>query len=108
MEPVHLVKGVQRSEEYRKVNPMGQVPALVIDDMTLTQSVAIMEYLHDTHPEAGLLPTNPKERAKVRMITEVIASGTQPIQVNHIEYLYIQPSKQKNISEPISDAPALL
>ena len=83
MEPVHLVKGVQRSEEYRKVNPMGQVPALVIDDITLTQSVAIMEYLHDTHPDAGLLPTNPKERAKVRMITEVIASGTQPIQVNH-------------------------
>ena len=81
MEPVHLVKGVQRSEEYKKVNPMGQVPALVIDDMTLTQSVAIMEYLHDTHPESGLLPTNPKERAKVRMITEVIASGTQPIQV---------------------------
>ena len=81
MEPVHLVKGVQRSDEYREVNPMGQVPALVIDDMTLTQSVAIMEYLHDTHPEAKLLPTNPKERAKVRMLTEVIASGTQPIQV---------------------------
>ena len=109
MEPVHLVKGVQRSEEYRKVNPMGQVPALVIDDMTLTQSVAIMEYLHDTHPEAGLLPTDPKKRAKVRMVTEVIASGTQPIQVKVIQ-TSIKNSfdQQTTISEPISDAPALL
>ena len=40
-----------------------------------------MEYLHDLHPEAGLLPNCPKRRAVVRMISEVIASGIQPIQV---------------------------
>ena len=49
--------------------------------LTLTQSVAIMEYLHDLHPEAGLLPSCPERRAVVRMISEVIASGIQPIQV---------------------------
>ena len=53
-------------------------------DLTLTQSVAIMEYLHDTHPGAGLLPVNPGARARVRMVTEIICSGTQPIQVNYI------------------------
>ena len=40
-----------------------------------------MEYLHDLHPEAGLLPNCPERRAVVRMISEVIASGIQPIQV---------------------------
>ena len=39
-----------------------------------------MEYLHDLHPEAGLLPNKPESRAKVRMISELIASGIQPIQ----------------------------
>ena len=106
MEPVHLVKGVQHSEEYRRVNPMGQVPALVIDDMTLTQSVAIMEYLHDTNPEAGLLPASPKERAKVRMISEVIASGTQPIQVRAC--FTCDQLDVVIFSEPGSDAPPLL
>ena len=43
-----------------------------------------MEYLHDTHPGAGLLPVNPVARARVRMVTEIICSGTQPIQVNII------------------------
>ena len=106
MEPVHLVNGVQHSEEYRRVNPMGQVPALVIDDMTLTQSVAIMEYLHDTNPEAGLLPASPKERAKVRMISEVIASGTQPIQVR--AFFTCDQLDVVIFSEPGSDAPPLL
>ena len=53
-------------------------------DLTLTQSVAIMEYLHDTHPGAGLLPVSPGDRARVRMVTEIICSGTQPIQVHYI------------------------
>ena len=48
--------------------------------MTLTQSVAIMEYINDTNPEAGLIPGDPAHRAKVRMVTEIICSGIQPIQ----------------------------
>jgi len=82
MVPIHLVRngGEQHGEEYKSINPMGQVPALVIDDLTLTQSVAIMEYINDTNPGCGLLPSDPKERAKVRMISEIIASGIQSIQ----------------------------
>ena len=59
---------------------MKQVPTLKINGLTLTQSVAIMEYIHDLHPEAGLLPSKPESRALVRMISEMIASGIQPIQ----------------------------
>ena len=44
-----------------------------------------MEYLHDLHPEAGLLPSSPDKRAVVRMISEMIASGIQPIQVREGE-----------------------
>ena len=54
---------------------------LPLAGLTLTQSVAIMEYLHDLHPKAGLLPSSPDQRAVVRMISEMIASGIQPIQV---------------------------
>ena len=43
--------------------------------MTLTQSVAIMEYINDTNPEDGLIPGDPAHRAKVRMVTEIICSG---------------------------------
>merc|ERR1712215_528754 len=79
---VHLVKngGEQHSEKFRKLNPLGQVPALDIDGVLLTQSVAIMEYINDTHPEGNLLPEDPKMKAKVRMISEMICSGIQPIQ----------------------------
>ena len=80
--PIHLVKGggEQHSESYKKLNPLGQVPTLEIDGLLLTQSVAIMEYIHDTHPQAKILPEDPATRAKVRMITEMICSGIQPIQ----------------------------
>ena len=59
---------------------MRQVPTLKINGLTLTQSVAIMEYIHDLHPEAGILPSKPETRAVVRMISEMISSGIQPIQ----------------------------
>lgn len=68
---VHLVKGEQRTAEHRQLNPLGQVPAIVIDagngkTCTVTQSVAIMEYLEERYPEGQrLLPDNIERRAKV-------------------------------------------
>ena len=53
-------------------------------DLTLTQSVAIMEYVHDMRPSSKLLPDSVEERAKVRMVTEIVASGIQPLQVSKI------------------------
>ncbi|XP_020841839.1 maleylacetoacetate isomerase isoform X2 [Phascolarctos cinereus] len=81
--PVHLIKdgGQQFSEEFQTLNPMSQVPALKIDGVTLTQSLAIIEYLEETRPTpVRLLPQDPKKRASVRMISDLIASGIQPLQ----------------------------
>ncbi|KAK7105096.1 maleylacetoacetate isomerase-like [Littorina saxatilis] len=80
--PVHLVKdgGEQNKEEYKSKNPMGQVPALVIDGLTLTQSLPIIEYLEETRPDNPVLPKEPGKRAQARAIAEVINSGIQPLQ----------------------------
>lgn len=80
--PVHLVAdgGRQHTPEHRAVNPMRQVPVLLDDGRPLTQSVAILEYLEECHPEPPLLPADPWSRARVRQLTEVINSGIQPIQ----------------------------
>jgi maleylacetoacetate isomerase len=81
---VHLVEGGQHDDEYKaKRNPMAQVPSLHIDDVTLSQSVAILEYLEETRSHNGqssLLPADAKLRAKVRQVVELINSGIQPIQ----------------------------
>src|SRR5690606_478597 len=62
-------------------NPMRQVPLLVLDDgRTLAQSVAILEYLEETHPTPPLLPQDPYLRGKVRQIVEIVNSGIQPLQ----------------------------
>ncbi|XP_028293783.1 maleylacetoacetate isomerase isoform X2 [Gouania willdenowi] len=80
--PVNLIKdgGLQHTEQYKAVNPMQQVPALQIDGLTLSQSLAMIEYIDETRPGPRLLPDDPKERAQVRMISDLIASGIQPLQ----------------------------
>ncbi|XP_062973970.1 maleylacetoacetate isomerase isoform X2 [Elgaria multicarinata webbii] len=80
--PVNLVKdgGQQLSSEFQTVNPMQQVPALKIDGITLSQSLAIIEYLEETRPNPKILPQDPKKRAQVRMISDHITSGIQPLQ----------------------------
>ena len=58
---VNLMQGKQREESFRKVNPMAAIPALVDDDGTvLFESLAILEYLDETHPNPPLLPKEPK------------------------------------------------
>lgn len=81
--PIHLVRegGAQHREDYRKKNPMRQVPLLELDDgRTLAQSVAILEYLEELHPEPPLLPKDPYLRAKVRQLVEMVNAGIQPLQ----------------------------
>ncbi|XP_063097640.1 maleylacetoacetate isomerase isoform X3 [Cavia porcellus] len=80
--PVHLIKdgGQQFSEKFQTLNPMKQVPTLKIDGLTISQSLAIIEYLEETRPTPRLLPQDPKKRASVRMISDLIASGIQPLQ----------------------------
>ncbi len=76
---VHLRDGAQRSDDYLKVNPQGLVPALTDDGATIGQSLAIIEYLDETHPEPPLLPADPRDRARVRQIALTIACDIHPI-----------------------------
>ena len=79
---VHLAKGggQQHSAEYRALNPQGRVPFLVDGDVKLSQSLAIIEYLDETHPQPPLLPKDPVGRARVRQIALAIAADIQPLQ----------------------------
>ena len=75
------IGGEQHSDEYKSVNPLGQVPTLVIDDMTLTQSLPIIEYLEETRPDVNpLLPGNPKLRVRGSLysITFLLDMDTYP------------------------------
>jgi maleylpyruvate isomerase len=76
---VHLVKNEQRATEYLKLNPQGLVPALVDAEHVLTQSLAIIEYLDETHPEPPLLPGTAADRARIRAIALTIACDIHPI-----------------------------
>jgi maleylacetoacetate isomerase/maleylpyruvate isomerase len=76
---VHLARGKHNEAEYAAVNPARLVPALIDNDHLLTQSIAIMEYLEETHPAVPLLPQGPVERARVRALALLIACDIHPI-----------------------------
>jgi maleylacetoacetate isomerase len=76
---VHLRRGEQGQPGFRGVNPQGLVPALDIDGQTLIQSLAIIEYLDETHPEPPLLPRDPAGRARVRGLAAIVACDIHPI-----------------------------
>lgn len=79
--PHHLRKGEQCAPSYLAINPQGLVPALENDaGAVLTQSVAIIEWLDETHPNPPLLPKDPLQRAKVRAFALAIACDTHPVQ----------------------------
>ncbi len=79
--PHHLRKGEQRDPSYLAINPQGLVPTLQDDRGTiLTQSLAIIEWLDETHPAPPLLPKDPLRRALVRAFAQVIACDTHPLQ----------------------------
>lgn len=86
---VNLMKGQQREEAYRKVNPMMALPALVDGaGPALFESLAIIEYLDETHPNPPLLPKDPKGRARVRGLAQIVACDSHPLVVPRVrEYL---------------------
>jgi maleylpyruvate isomerase len=75
-----LRAGEQRSDAFLKINPQGLVPALEIDGLVLTQSLAIIEYLDDTIPTPPLCGTTALERARIRAFAMAIACETHPLQ----------------------------
>jgi maleylacetoacetate isomerase len=77
----HLRKGEQAAPDYVALNPQKLVPALVLDSgEVLTQSLAILEYLEETHPEPPLLPKDPVGRARVRALSLIVSADVHPIQ----------------------------
>ena len=82
LESVHLVAngGEQHSDAHRALNPMRELPVLTVEDVHLAQSVAILEYLDELHPDPPLYPADAVSRARVRQMVEVVNSGTQPVQ----------------------------
>ncbi|MBY2941240.1 maleylacetoacetate isomerase [Rhizobium ruizarguesonis] len=82
--PINLLEGAHRTPEYLALNPQGLVPTLVIDGKTLTQSLAIVEYLAETRPECGLLPSDIADRQKVRALAYAVAMDIHPICNLHV------------------------
>ena len=86
---VHLIRGEQKSEAYRALNPQGRVPTLVLDDGTaLIQSPAIIEYLEEVFPSPPLLPSDPVARTRARAVAAIIGCDVHPLHnVGPLNYL---------------------
>jgi len=97
---VHLAKGEHRKPEYAAVNPQGLVPALGVDGRLLTQSLAILEYLEETHPQPPLLPSDAFGRARVRSLSLLIACEIHPLNnlrtLRHLKQALGQGDEQVN------------
>jgi maleylpyruvate isomerase len=72
--------GDQFKPAYKAVNPQSRVPTLVHDGQRFTQSLAIIEYLDEVYHQPALLPKDPEGRARVRMLSHIIACDIQPLQ----------------------------
>ena len=82
---IDLDAGEQRTAEFRAVNPQMVLPALVEDDgNVLFQSMAIMEYLDEIHPEPPLLPADPRGRARVRALSLISVADAHPLIVPRV------------------------
>jgi maleylacetoacetate isomerase len=100
--PVHLRRGggEQLQPPYTTLNPQALVPALEDNGQILTQSLAIIEYLEEKHPNPPLLPKDPAGRALVRSMALIIACEVHPIQnlrvLNYVKSSYNQTDDQVN------------
>jgi maleylacetoacetate isomerase len=77
--PKAFAKNEHRAKEYLQINPQGLIPALDIGGTVLSQSLAIIEYLDETHPAPAFLPADPLSRAQVRSMAQAIACDIHPI-----------------------------
>jgi maleylacetoacetate isomerase len=98
---VHLAKGEHRAAAYAKVNPQALLPTLELDDGTrLTQSLAIIEYLDEKHPQMPLVPKDARQRARVRSLSYLIASEIHPLNnlrvLQHLKRALSQSEDQVN------------
>jgi maleylacetoacetate isomerase len=97
---IHLVKdgGHNKRPEFRAINPQMRVPVLVTTaGEVLIQSLAIIEYLDETHPQPPLLPKDPLARARVRALAELIACDIHPLNnTSSLRYLKNNMAQQQS------------
>ena len=94
---IDLLKGKQREDSYRAVNPQMVIPALVVDGgPVMFQSMAIMEYLEETHSKPPLLPSDPRGRARVRGLSQICVSDAHPMSVPRVRNYLTQDLKLPN------------
>jgi maleylacetoacetate isomerase len=99
--PVHLARGDQKLAAYTAISPDGLVPLMEIDGVKLTQSLAIMEYLDETHPTPALLPADALGKARVRAVSQSIACEIHPLNnLRILKYL----TKEMAVSEAAKNA----
>ena len=97
--PVHLARGDHKLPAFADIAAEGLVPLLELDDGTrLTQSMAIIEYLDETHPEPALLPADALGRARVRALSQIVACEIHPI--NNLRVLKYLARELKVEEEP--------
>ncbi|PPE66526.1 maleylacetoacetate isomerase [Caldimonas caldifontis] len=99
--PVHLVKNEQLAPAFAAISPERLVPLLEVEGRHLSQSLAIIEYLDETHPEPALLPADPLGRARVRALAQDIACEIHPLNnLRVLRYLV----HQMSVSEEAKNA----
>jgi maleylpyruvate isomerase len=96
---IHLQRngGEQLAPAFRELNPQALIPVLEDDGIVLVQSLAIIEYLEETHPQPALLPKTPAERARVRGLAQVIACEIHPL--NNLRVLKYLANEMKQPEE---------
>lgn len=95
--PKAFARNEHRAPDYLALNPQGLIPALAIDGVVLSQSLAIIEYLNDRHPAPPLLPEDPIDRARVRSMAMTIACEIHPL--NNLRVLnYLRDQLQQDDS----------
>lgn len=84
--PVDLMQGEQLKPDYRAINPLAVLPSMILDDggTPLFESMAIIEYLEETHPQPALLPKDPQGRARVRGLAQIVACDGHPLIVPRV------------------------
>jgi maleylacetoacetate isomerase len=83
---INIDTGENRSESFLGVNPMGAIPALVVDGSSpITQSQAILEFLEEAHPAPPLLPQDLHGRARVRSLVAMLVADTHPLVTGRIK-----------------------
>jgi len=97
---IHLAKGEHRAPAYGAINPQSLLPTLEDGGRLLTQSLAIIEYLEETHPQPPLLPKDPLARARVRSLAMLIACEIHPVNnlrvLTHLKRALGQSEEQVN------------